>query len=389
MQKKIWKKSICAVLSTLLVLSSATSFTAFAADEETDAAPSAEEFFSSEQEFNFDESDPMVSRADLGASDDDSIWYFGEDIYIWRGRHEIVRRSLDSGEEETIYTDSEVLDEVFLEPRLAYIMKKDTIYRLYIPTRQLEPVFTDSALERFYPISNLKIGVYLTNPEWTRYLEETGDTENEHGIPERFEYIVNLATGEKTEVIGYGGEETDAIFPRLSYGSYTSGTYFTKNGSACNAANGKKCHSAGVCTWDANSVNASKCNCKIYDGAIQCLGYAKYVYAQNNSKKWGSATSYTYKTDKEDEKKQAEAGLKKFVEGLKTGSHIRIDSKHSVIVTSTGVTGFNTIEANADGASCKVTTRLHRYSDIVEKGQTISQGVVIAPCDSVHKKENL
>ena len=77
------------------------------------------------------------------------------------------------------------------------------------------------------------------------------------------------------------------------------------------------------------------------------------------------------------------------MEGLKTGSHIRIDNKHSVIVTSTGVTGFNTIEANADGASCKVTTRLHRYSDIVEKGQAISQGVVIAPCDSVHKKENL
>ncbi len=206
MQKKIWKKSICAVLSTLLVLSSATSFTAFAADEETDAAPSAEEFFSSEQEFNFDESDPMVSRAALAVSDDDSVWYFGTDAYIWRGGHEIVRRSLDSGEEETIYTDSEVLDEVFLEPRLAYIMKKDTIYRLYIPTRQLEPVFTDSALERFYPISNLKIGVYLTNPEWTRYLEETGDTENEHGIPERFEYIVNLATGEKTETIGYRGE---------------------------------------------------------------------------------------------------------------------------------------------------------------------------------------
>ncbi len=206
MQKKIWKKSICAVLSTLLVLSSATSFTAFAADEETDAAPSAEEFFSSEQEFNFDESDPTTSRAALAASEDDSIWYFGTDVYIWRDGHEIVRRSLDSGEEETIYTDSEVLDEVFLEPRLAYIMKKDTIYRLYIPTRQLEPVFTDSALERFYPISNLKIGVYLTNPEWTRYLEETGDTENEHGIPERFEYIVNLVTGGKTETIGYRGE---------------------------------------------------------------------------------------------------------------------------------------------------------------------------------------
>ena len=155
----------------------------------------------------------MVSRADLGASDDDSIWYFGEDIYIRRGRHEIVRRNLDSGEEETIYTDSEGMDQVVLEPRLAYIMKKDTIYRLYIPTRQLEPVFTDSALERFYPISNLKIGVYLTNPEWTRYLEETGDTENEHGIPGKFEYIVDLATGEKIEVIETWGEEIDATFP--------------------------------------------------------------------------------------------------------------------------------------------------------------------------------
>ena len=213
MQKKIWKKSICAILSTLLVLSSASSLTAFASDEETDAAPSAEEFFSSEQEFNFDESDPTTSRAALAASEDDSIWYFGTDVYIWRDGHEIVRRSLDSGEEETIYTDSETLDEVFLEPRLAYIMKKDTIYRLYIPTRQLEPVFTDNALEDFYPISNLKIGVHLTNPEWTRYLEETGDTENEHGIAERLLYTVDLATGEKTETIGYRGEAIeDAIF---------------------------------------------------------------------------------------------------------------------------------------------------------------------------------
>ena len=65
----------------------------------------------------------------------------GEDIYIRRGRHEIVRRSLDSGEEETIYTDSEGMDQVVLEPRLAYIMKKDTIYRLYIPTRQQKMVF--------------------------------------------------------------------------------------------------------------------------------------------------------------------------------------------------------------------------------------------------------
>ena len=212
MQKKIWKKSICAILSTLLVLSSASSLTAFASDEETDAAPSAEEFFSSEQEFNFDESDPP-EQVTFSVSEDDSIWYFGTDAYIRRGRHEIVRRNLDSGEEETIYTDSEGMDRVVLEPRLAYIMKKDTIYRLYIPTRQLEPVFTDSALERFYPISNLKIGVYLTNPEWTRYLEETGDTENEHGIPGRFEYVVNLATGEKTEVIEPWGEEIDATFP--------------------------------------------------------------------------------------------------------------------------------------------------------------------------------
>lgn len=212
MQKKIWKKSICAVLSTLLVLSSASSLTAFASDEETDAAPSAEEFFSSEQEFNFDESYPP-EQVTFSVSEDDSIWYFGTDAYIWRGGHEIVKRSLDSGEEETIYTDSETLDDVVLEPRLAYIMKKDTIYRLYIPTRQLEPVFTDNALEDFYPISNLKIGVHLTNPEWTRYLEETGDTENEHGIAERLLYTVDIATGEKTETIGYRGEAIeDAIF---------------------------------------------------------------------------------------------------------------------------------------------------------------------------------
>ncbi len=323
--------------------------------------------------FNFNETGAVNAKIFSMSDSDNPTWYFNNAAYTLRGGNEIIKQNLTTGEEEIIYTDSETIDTMYLEPEMAYLRKGTTIYRLHIPTQQIEKVFSDPVLEDFYPISNNKIRVDLTNPEYTHYLEETGATENEVGIKEMIKYIVDLSTGEKTETLGYRGIETKNItISAVSTGSYGSGTYFTKNGSACNATNGLKCHSTSYCTWDPNNANASKCNCKIYGSAIQCMGYAKYVYAQNyGGNSWGSAKSFSYKNVTAADRAKAEADLKIFVTGLKNSAHLRIGG-HSVIVTGTTTNGFNVIQANYDAVSCKVTTGSYTYSGLVSGGKTIS-----------------
>lgn len=168
-----------------------------------DTELTAKEFFSKEREFSFDETLPAVLPPQ---SSDESIWYFGDDWYILKGS-EITKQNNATGEREIIYSDTETLDLVYLEPRMAYIKKGHTIYRLYIPTKELTEAFTDEHLEELYPISNNRITVHLTNPRWIEYLEKTGDYGNEPGIPGVNIYEVNLLTGDRVEVLGYRGEE--------------------------------------------------------------------------------------------------------------------------------------------------------------------------------------
>ena len=360
-------------LSFLISISLLTTFsvTGFADNEVLDSEPSTEDFYGTEREFNFDETAP-VDRAAFYAEDGDTVWYFGDDIFILHKDKEIIKQNALTGEAETIYSDAGTLDDVYLEPEMAYIMKGHTIYRLHIPSRTMEEVFHDELLKDMFPISNNKFRVSLTSPKWLHYLEETGDNENTVGIPELDLYIVDLLTGEKTPTLGYRGTETSKLPKAVSTGSYGSGTYFTKNGKACNAAGSLKCHTNDNCTWDANSPNAALCNCKIYGSAIQCMGYAKYIYAQNVGGSWGNKEDFSYQNTNSEQRKDAEKRLKELVESLPVGAHIRLRGTHSVAVTGTDSTGFTVIQANADGLNCKVTTGSYTYADLVTGGKSIS-----------------
>ncbi len=78
------------------------------------------------------------------------------------------------------------------------------------------------------------------------------------------------------------------------------------------------------------------------------MGYAKYVYAQN-SKTWGSKVTKSWENGTVAQRTAAESALKTWVEGKGAGAHMRIlNDGHSVIVTSTDLTGFAVIQANAD-----------------------------------------
>lgn len=345
---------------------------AFADDEMN--LDDAANFYATERSFNFDETSPSEAAIALLANNaDENTWYFGNVAYTLQDGNKIVKFDFDTGEQEVLYEDSGIIDKMFLDPEMAYFMKGSSIYRLHFESQQVDEVFSDDALQDFYPVSNNKITIDVTNPGWTEYLAETGDTENEVGIAELLKFEVDLATGEKTQLNGWGAMEAELPAPmaRISYGSYGSGKYFTKDGTACGTT--VKCHTKGTCSWSNASAD---CNCKIYGSAIQCMGYAKYVYAQNHSSSsWGGAKSFTYQNSTAAQRTQAAKDMKKFVEGLGTASHIRINGSHSVIVTGTTSTGFNVIQANADNKNCKVTTGSYTYSTLVSNGTKISANV--------------
>lgn len=328
---------------------------------------SADEFFGEEHSFNFDETKRALPRSVATSRfADNYYWVFGDTMYGLDDYKDIVKIDLATGEETVVYTDPDRMDRVYLEPEMAYIQKGNTIYRLHIPTQNVAEVFDDENLVDFLPLSNTSIRVTVTSPEYIEYLEETGNDENELGIPETVTYEVNANTGSKEEVILYPDESPVPMTRAVSTGSYGSGKYFTKNGSSCSSSNDS--HGSN-CSYTNPNAN---CNCKIYSGAIQCMGYAKYVYAQN-SRTWGSSTKKTWTNSTAAQRTAAEAALKTWVEGKGEGAHMRImNNGHSVIVTSTNSTGFNVIQANADYTNCKVTTGSQSYATIVKNYTYIS-----------------
>ena len=58
---------------------------------------------------------------------------------------------------------------------------------------------------------------------------------------------------------------------------YPDGSYFTRDGKAC--------ESHETCTW------STPCNCINYDDSIQCAAFAKYVFYCLKGYKWDSGTT--------------------------------------------------------------------------------------------------
>ena len=91
------------------------------------------------------------------------ILYTGEDeTLIFEGESEISRLYVDG------YNDIRVL----------YFMMNNTCYRYFINEKILDKLFYHENTYYFIPISNYEIEWSYLTPEWLKYLEETGDSDN-------------------------------------------------------------------------------------------------------------------------------------------------------------------------------------------------------------------
>ncbi len=111
---------------------------------------------------------------------------------------------------------------------------------------------------------------------------------------------------------------------------YPDGSHFTKNGKACTTHSG--CDYMG------------SCNCMNFNNAIQCVGFAKYVYYNLRGKKWSAADQTTvnlYNPSGE--------ALKNVLLGKPSGTYIYTlyGGGHALAVTNTTPEGITVYEANS------------------------------------------
>lgn len=321
---------------------------------ESDAMVAQEEaYFSQTEEFT-----RLQSSSSTGTNQQiTERWTYEGGTFELVGGVTLIQRS-ESQEAKTLFTFPKEPDKIVLDAKsldLCYYRIDQTVYRLYLPTGHTEPVYQSNKLESFFPLTNRSIVVVETNPV-VEEMERQGLDPEMSGISMTVDYLYNIETGTKEPYLRYRGEEMPVSnrSSSVDYGDYGPGTYFTKTGKSCSST--KACHTKGVCSYITSSDNyKNKCNCLSWGSAIQCLGYARYVYEQNHgTTDWGSGTTVT--TDP--------TTLKNAIEDAAIGSHIRLDKTHSVILTGTTSNGFTVYQCNADGLNCKVTSGTYSYSGV-------------------------
>lgn len=146
--------------------------------------------------------------------------------------------------------------------------------------------------------------------------------------------------------------------------AYPAGSYYTYNGSACTCHDGDTYiipsgYSTSRCY---NQSTGSSGNCKRYNGAIQCMGFAHYVFKQYNGVDCSSSNENAGLSVLND------ASLKfYFTSVVKVGGHARGTLKsgtpHSIIVTKVTNSGISYYQSNY-GGYCKVSTGTKTWEEI-------------------------
>ena len=164
-----------------------------------------------EQPFRLDENIPSEGAAGyipdspeikrLLEESGDYTWFFNGYAYSFLDGCRVVQIDLATGERTTLYEDSETIDKMMLDPQIAFFQKGDSLYRLELSSGTAERIFTDSRLYDFFPVSNQRVNLALSNPAW----EEAADSDT--GIPRVLHYELDVQTGQLKEIEGYLGEE--------------------------------------------------------------------------------------------------------------------------------------------------------------------------------------
>lgn len=114
-----------------------------------------------------------------------------------------------------------------------------------------------------------------------------------------------------------------------------------------------------TCHYDECNIDGS-CDCKEYNGGIQCFGFANEVFSIYNGEECSAAN------ENGELKNITAASLKSYLEDLPVGTHVRYkgsSAPHSFIIIGHTTNGLEVYEANWQ-PNCKISTRTVTYSTL-------------------------
>lgn len=167
----------------------------------------------------------------------------------------------------------------------------------------------------------------------------------------------------------------------LPLSSYPAGSYYSYSSTGCS------CHSG--CTWDVpSSASQDRCyitsshtsgNCKLYRPtlAIQCKGFADYVYKQYTGHDVGNSYAISNCPTTITNDSAGQTQWRNFANSLSIGSNVRVtvrgqSYKHSFIVKSKSSTGLTIYDANRVSNNCKVAVTTLTWAQLAQNYSGVS-----------------
>ncbi|MBO5222128.1 MAG: hypothetical protein J6C26_07425 [Clostridia bacterium] len=253
----------------------------------------------------------------------------GNDMYLSVGGT-ISHLDLTTLEMSVIYTSDTAVSDLRVFDDIIFFQIADSIYHYYSPTETLRLLTTVEDIRAWKPMSNYVIRIVEDNPLYYEAVVASGvsesekptdiaafsawlnqnlslETSPESKVLQQCDVQNILSASGVSSVIGYWynvvtdqvlSEYTEIEQPvqaqtfQLTRSStatarssatarsvtpitwmYPSGTYFSDH-----KTTGCTCHSNN-CSWSDSSV----CDCLIFNGAIQCNGYARYIFYLTSS----------------------------------------------------------------------------------------------------------
>lgn len=298
-----------------------------------------------------------------------NFWRFEDILYINPYSNGIVKYDLNTNNLEVLFEEKDI-SSLYLNPDIAFFVKDSEIHRFHLPSKTDEIIFSDARVVSCEPLSNMEVIIKMDNPEWLDYLSATGDYNDSANIPE---YLwIKYDITDKTQ-IPYEWERVTATgpdipMPRIDYGGWGLGSFFTETGKT-----DTNCHLSGICSW---SNKPKDCKCKLYKNSIQCMAYAHYVFDQSRAGTWGSGYNRTLQLDNSSPSatEQSYAKLDKLFRDINSGSDIRIGGWHSFAFGNASNKTVYGYQVNFDESSCKVTRAKFSYDYLIRQGSISTHG---------------
>lgn len=359
----------------------------FSASGEAFAVDSYAEYFSAEREFTvvdnaLDYSTYLYSNEETGylysrnVDTKEERLIYDKNVtnhYVWNGSiycvvdgNSIVKITASGSNPETILTTEKDIDRLYVNDDLIFYQMDNAIYRYYIESGATDCIVEADYIYFFYPYSNFVVEwgtgdgvVYRVDTSAVNSVDSSG-TSNTTTLDEyTFIEEINVQAAAAATAVTVHGKS-------LPLSEYPNGNYYTKNGNPCKSVSAGGCHESGaVCKYE----EIGSCpNCKDYNGGVQCVAFAHYIYYQI----WGVNVSGK---DENEVDTSSEAKAREFLWSISSGTELRVrlkDSiyKHSLVVVGTSRTDVTIYHANGSG-KCQVEYQTLTFEGFASKYEAV------------------